>query len=96
MASDKDNMLSRANYYAGIVSSARSACDEAVQALDSPKSTVSDSWKGASGSAMLQALTDIQTEIKQISAQLVSLESQMRSHARSIYNNWPEDGEDIK
>lgn len=94
MASDKGNMLSKANYYAGIVSSASEACAAAVRALIASADDVSENWKGASGGAMVQALSDVQTEISQIRSQLASLESQMRAHAWSIYNSWPEETED--
>lgn len=91
MASDKEQMLSSANYYAGLVASAKNACSEAKTSLTSAQSTVQGSWKGEAGDAMAQALLDLASEINTIYEGLATLESQMRSHAQGIYNNWPEE-----
>ena len=91
MASDKEQMMSSANYYAGLVSSAKNACSEAKSCLNSAKSTIQGSWKGESGDAMAQALLNLSSEINAIYQGLATLEKQMRTHANSIYNNWPED-----
>jgi len=94
MSSGKDSMLGNANYYAGVVAAAKRGCEEAAQALTSPQSMVSENWQGASGTAMVSALERIKAEIEALGIQLSSLESQMRAHARSIYNNWPEETEE--
>ena len=91
MASDKEQMMSSANHYAGLVASAKNACSEAKTLLTSAQSTIQGSWKGESGDAMAQALLDLSAEINSIYQGLASLESQMRSHANGIYNNWPEE-----
>lgn len=91
MASDKEQMMSSANYYAGLVSSAKSACSEAKSHLLVAQSKVQGNWTGESGDAMSQALSDLSSEINTIYADLAALESQMRAHTNSIYNNWPEE-----
>jgi len=91
MAADKNQMLSSANYYAGLVSSAKNACSEAEALLNSAQATVQGGWKGESGDAMVQALLSVKSEISTIYSSLASLESQMRTHAQGIYNNWPEE-----
>jgi uncharacterized protein YukE len=91
MASDKEQMMSSANHYAGLVASAKNACSEAKTFLTNAQSTVQGSWKGESGDAMAQALLNLSAEINTIYQGLVSLESQMRTHANRIYNNWPEE-----
>ena len=89
MASEKDTMLSSANYYIGKVTTAKNACEAAAKNMISPQYDVSHNWSGASGNAMSQALDDLRYEINKAYARLVTLESQMRSHANSIYYNWP-------
>ncbi len=91
MASDKEQMMSSANYYAGLVASAKNACFDAKASLVSTQSTVQDSWRGEAGDAMAQALFNLSAEINAIYNGLASLESQMRSHAQGIYNSWPEE-----
>lgn len=91
MASDKENMMSSANYYAGMVASAKTACAEAKTCLASVQSTVQGNWVGDSGDAMTEALAKVATEINTIVQGLETLEGKMRSRARSIYNNWPEE-----
>lgn len=93
MASDKDIMLNSANNYATKISAAKQACQNAVRALSSPVTDVASNWKGDSGTAMADALRDLQKELDRVYSRLSTLESRMRSHARSIYNNWPEDTE---
>lgn len=84
-------MLSTANYYAGIVASAKSSCEKAAQGLISPYSEVESTWQGSSGSAMAAALDGARVELNRIYAQLASIEGQMRAHAQGIYNGWPEE-----
>lgn len=91
MASDKDSMLSSANYYVGKVTAAKNACEAAARNMISPQYDVSHNWSGASGNAMAQALDNLRYEINKAYARLVVLESQMRNQAYSIYNNWPEE-----
>lgn len=91
MASDKDRMLSSANSYADIVSSAKNLCSDASAALIRVVPEVEESWQGGSGTAMCDALTNLRLEINTVWAQLNQLEGQMRSHAWSIYNDWPEE-----
>lgn len=91
MASDKDNMLSSANYYVGIVASAKNLCSDAALALRKAVPKVEENWKGSSGTAMCDALTQLRMEVNMVHAQLNQLEEQMRAHARSIYSNWPEE-----
>lgn len=91
MASDKEQMMSSANYYAGLVAAAKSACLEAKTSLTSAQATVQENWKGEAGDAMAQALLDLLTEIGIIGESLASLESQMRSHTQGIYDSWPEE-----
>lgn len=91
MASDKDRMLSNANYFANIVASAKNACGNAAGALVLPESEIASNWKGDSGDAMVQALSDAHGEINRIYAQLASLESKMRAHTQRIYDNWPKE-----
>ncbi|MBE6947725.1 MAG: hypothetical protein E7454_05695 [Ruminococcaceae bacterium] len=91
MASDKEEMMNSANYYAGLVASAQNACSEARIFLTRAQATVQGSWKGEAGDAMAQALLDLSAEIGAIDQGLVALESQMRTHTNSIYNNWPEE-----
>lgn len=96
MASDKEQMMSSANYYAGLVASAKNACSEAKTLLTSAQSTVQGSWKGESGDAMAQALSDVQSELNCISEQLSSLEDKMRNQATNIYNSWAENDEEAQ
>lgn len=91
MASEKDSMLSSANYYISKVTTAKNACEAAAKNMISPQYDVSHNWSGASGNAMSQALDDLRYEINKAYARLVTLESQMRSQANSIYYNWPEE-----
>lgn len=91
MASDKEKMLTSANYYAGLVASAKKACSEAKVSLNNGHSVVQSNWKGESGDAMAQALNDLLSELNSICKDLAELESQMRSHTKSIYDNWPEE-----
>ncbi len=91
MAADKDQMLKSANYYAGLVAAAKNACSEAKSSLGTAQNTVANSWTGESGDAMSQVLLDLATEIGTIQSELAALESEMRAHAQSIYNNWPEE-----
>lgn len=95
MASDKEKMLQSANSYASYVSDAKKACKNAANSLKSPISIVSESWKGASGAAMKEALEDMKDDLNRLYNRLSALESQMRSRAKSIYNNWPEE-EDLE
>ena len=91
MASDKEQMMSSANHYAGLVASAKNACSEAKTLLNNAQSTIRGSWKGEAGDAMAQALINLSAEIYAVYEGLASLESQMRSHAQEIYNSWPEE-----
>lgn len=91
MASEKDSMLSSANYYISKVATAKNACEAAAKNMISPQYDVSHNWSGASGNAMSQALDDLRYEINKAYTRLVALESQMRSQANSIYYNWPEE-----
>lgn len=94
MSSEKDTMLSSANYYIGKVTAAKNACESAASNMISPQYDVSHNWFGASGNAMSQALDDLRYEINKAYARLVALESQMISQANSIYSNWPEESTD--
>ena len=91
MASDKEKMLSNANSYASYVSAAKKACRDAANSMNSPISTVSDYWKGASGAEMKAALEDVRRDLNRLGDRLSSVESKMRSRANTIYNNWPEE-----
>ena len=93
MATDKNAMLSSANYYIGKVTAAKNACDLAAQYMISPQYDVSNNWTGASGNAMATALDGLRYEINQVYVRLVVLETQMRSEANAIYNNWPKESE---
>ena len=46
MATDKNAMLSSANYYIGKVTAAKNACDLAAQYMISPQYDVSNNWTG--------------------------------------------------
>lgn len=91
MASAKDTMLSSANYYISKVTTAKNACDSAARNMISPQYVVSSNWSGASGDAMAQALDNLRFEINKAYGRLVTLESQMRNQANSIYYNWREE-----
>ena len=91
MASDKDRMLSSANSYADIVSSAKNLCSDAALSLMKVVPNVEENWQGNSGAAMCQALINLRLEINAVYAQLEQLEEDMRSHANTIYHNWPEE-----
>lgn len=91
MISDKESMMSKANYYIGVASSAQDDCANAASALTTAQSEILQNWQGASGSAMAQALADLRAEINGISARLDTLHGQMSSHANSIFNSWPEE-----
>ena len=91
MASAKDTMLSSATYYISKVTIAKNACESAAQNMISPQYIVSSNWSGASGDTMAQALDDLRFEINKAYGRLVTLESQMRNQADSIYYNWPEE-----
>lgn len=87
----KDEMLSRANYYASLVATAGEKTGNAVHAMTNPIDEVGISWDGRAGNAMGIALIELRNEMSQIHSRLISLESRMRSHARYVYNTWPEE-----
>lgn len=91
MASDKDVMLYSANQYAKTISAAKQACGNASHSLSSPIAEIADTWKGSSGTAMVNELEDLKKEFDRVYSRLSTLETRMRAHARNIYNNWPED-----
>ena len=79
MASDKEQMMSSANYYAGLVTAAKNDCADAFVQLTTPINEIDRYWKGAAGA-----------QIKRLHDRLVYLESQMKAQAANIYNTWPE------
>lgn len=88
MASGKEKMMEIANEYIKIVSSAKSSCNSAAKNISGLRVALEESWKGASGDAMEQALAAIQAEILGVYNDLDGVESAMTSRANKIYNNW--------
>lgn len=95
MASDRDTMLNTANYYAGLVASAKDSCSEASGKFLRLFPEIQNGWQGEAGSAMQTALTNLHTEVKMLYAQLGALEEDMRNYAGEIYNNWPSEKESV-
>ena len=93
MASDRDTMLNTANYYAGLVASAKDSCSEASGEFLRLFPEIQNGWHGKSGDAMYAALTNLHTEVKMLYAQLGALGEDMRNYAGEIYNNWPSEKE---
>lgn len=88
MASGKEEMMEIANEYIKIVSSAKSSCNDAAKSISALRLQLSESWKGASGDAMEQALAAVQAEILAVYTNLNGVESDMTSRANKIYNSW--------
>ena len=95
MASDRDTMLSTANYYAGLVASAKDSCAEASGEFLRLFPEIQNGWQGEAGSAMHTALTSLHTEVKMLYAQLHVLETDMGNYAYNTYNNWPSEKESV-
>ena len=93
MASDKEQMMSSANYYAGLVSSAKNDCAYVFVQLITPINEIDRYWKGAAGTQIVQNLEDARQKVKGLHDRLVYLESQMKAQAANIYNTWPESEE---
>ena len=91
MASEKERMLSAAYSYAGAVAAAKTACDEACANLNAAREEINSNWNGEAANAMYSALTNWQAEVTKLSGKLSSIQAQMTSHAKSIYNSWPEE-----
>ena len=91
MASEKEKMYSTANNYINKVTVAKNACAAAANNMISPQDVVSRNWSGASGDAMALALEELRFEVNKAYGRLVTLESQMRRQANSIYDNWPKE-----
>lgn len=90
MGVDKERLLDTSNDYVRIVSATQSACDKASRALTTAEYGLSSSWKGKSGEAMEQAISDMRKEINMISVRLSSLKAKMSVQAQNIYNRWQE------
>lgn len=93
MATDKEKMMSSANYYAGLVASAKNDCADTFIRLSTPINEIERYWKGESGAQMVQELWDVKNNIKKIYDRLADLETQMKSQAASILEAWPDDTE---
>ena len=93
MASDKEQMMNSANYYAGLVSSAKNDCADVFVQLITPINEIDRYWKGAAGTQIVQNLEDARQKIKELHDRLAYLESQMKAQAANIYNAWPENEE---
>lgn len=91
MASAKDEMMDRAGGFIGVVSKAKCSCDSAAQEMQTSITMVSQSWQGTSGFAVEQALCDLRARIVSIASRLSNLQTQMSAHAKSSYDNWPEE-----
>lgn len=90
MASDKEQMMSSANYYVGLVTSAKNDCADVFVQLITPINEIDRYWKGTAGAQMVQDLEDARRKIKGLHDRLIFLESQMKAQAANIYNTWPE------
>lgn len=73
------------------ISSAKEACANAGQTLFSPEEDVSQYWKGEAGAAMVQELHEVGERIKAARELLSTAETQVRSCANYIVNNWTEE-----
>ena len=93
MASDKEAALARGNLYVEKLAAAKESCKSAYLGITSSITSVGFGWKGDAGTAMEQALANVQQDLLRAYRQLESAEAQLRSRVRSIYNDWPEEEE---
>lgn len=80
----KTEILEAADEYIKIVSSAKSSCNDAAKSISALRLQLSESWNGASGNAMEQALAAIQMEIIGEYNALDEVESAIRSRTKIL------------
>ena len=90
MASDKDTMMSTANYHSGLIAAAKNSCADAFVRMNDPIREIEEFWKGSSGDLMVQHLYSIKQELLKLHGRLEAVEAQMKNQASVLYNEWPE------
>ena len=93
MASERDQMNSKAQQYINKVKSAKQACNDAKSSISAAQSVISISWQSDAGQALVDALADACSRLERVSSSLATAQSMMAAEAQAIYNNWPEEGE---
>lgn len=91
MITSQIEVLASVNYYAGIVASAKSSCEDARPEMVNAIVMVDEHWQGHSGGAMETALVQLKEELDGLYTQLQAVEQSMRSRGNYICNNWPEE-----
>ena len=95
MVSDKETMMGNANYYSGLVASAKNTCADLILELTTQINEINYCWKGEAGLRMVQSIEAEREKIKNLAYRLQDLEQKMKSQATNIYNSWPEEETDV-
>lgn len=91
MITSRIEVLASVNYYAGLVSSAKSSCEDARPLMVEAMAMVDQNWQGHSGGAMETALVQLKEELDGLYSQMEIVEQSMRSRGNYICNTWPEE-----